>query len=80
MLDPICLADHIEAHRPGGDGVPVPRLLCELNAVVGENSVDLAGYGFEPVLKEFSDCLPVGLVDELGHSEFARVVDANEQI
>jgi hypothetical protein len=38
-------ADYVEAHRPGVDGVPVPRLLGELDPVVGENRVDLEGYG-----------------------------------
>lgn len=33
VLDAIDLADHVESHRPGVDGVPVPRLLCELDAV-----------------------------------------------
>ena len=36
VLDPVCIADHVEAHRTGVDGIPVPRLLCELNAVIGE--------------------------------------------
>ena len=33
VLYAVRLADHVEAHRPGGDGVPVPRLLGELGAV-----------------------------------------------
>ena len=75
VLNPVCLTNHVEAHRPGIDGVPVPRLLCELNAVVGENGVNLVGHGFEHVLQEFPGCLSVGLVDELGHGELARAVD-----
>jgi hypothetical protein len=43
VLDAVGLADHVEAHGPGGDGVPVPRLLGELDAVVCENGVDLMG-------------------------------------
>ena len=80
VFNTIGLADHVEAHRPGVDRVSVPRLLCELDSVVGENGVDLIGHGFEQVLKEFPGCLSVGFFDELGHSEFARSVDANEQI
>ena len=80
VLNPVCLADHIEAHRPGVDGVPVPRLLCELNTVVGENGVNLVRHGFQHVLEEFPGCFPVGFIDELGHGELARAVDANEQI
>lgn len=41
VLDPICLADYVKAHRSGVDGVPVARLFCELEAVVGENGMDL---------------------------------------
>lgn len=43
VLDTVGLADHVEAHGPGRDGVAIPRLLGELNAVVGENGVDLIG-------------------------------------
>ena len=42
--------------------------------------MNLVGHGFEHVLKEFLGCLSVGLVDELGHGELARAVDADEQI
>ena len=85
LLEPVAqpcrdLAEHVEAHRPGADGVPVPRLFCELDSVVGENGVDLTGHGCEQVLKELPGCLSVGLVDELGHGELARAVDADEQI
>lgn len=43
VFDAICLANHVEAHRAGVDGVPVPRLLCELDSVVREDGVDLKG-------------------------------------
>ena len=43
VLDPVGLADHVKAHRPGVNGLPVPRLLCELDAIVGENGMDLVG-------------------------------------
>ena len=33
VLDPVGFADHVEAHRPGVDGVPVAGLLGELDAV-----------------------------------------------
>ena len=79
VLDPVGLADHIKAHRPGVDGISVPRLLCKLDAVVG-NVMDLVGHGFEHMLKEFPGGLPVGLVDELGHGELARPVDTDKQI
>ena len=47
MLDPVGFADHVEAHWPGIDGVPVSGLLCELNTVIGENGMDLIGHGLE---------------------------------
>ena len=31
VLDPVGLADHVEAQRPGIDGVAVPELLGELD-------------------------------------------------
>ena len=43
VLDTVGLADHVEAHGPGRDGAAIPRLLGELNAVVGEDGVDLIG-------------------------------------
>ena len=33
MLDPVGLADHVEAHWPGIFGVAVPGLLGELDAI-----------------------------------------------
>jgi len=80
VRNPVCLADHVEAHRPGVDGVPVPWLLCELDAIVGEDRMDLVGHDLEHMLKEFPSCLPVCLIDELGHGELARAVDAYEQV
>ena len=43
VLDIVGLADHVEAHGPGRDGAAISRLLGELNAVVGEDGVDLIG-------------------------------------
>ena len=79
VLDTVGLADHVEAHGPGIDGVAIPRLLGELNAVVGENGMDLIGHCFEHVLQELPGRLPVRLVDELGHGKLACAVDADEQ-
>ena len=36
VLDAVGRADHVEAHRPRIDGVPVPGLLCGLDAIVGQ--------------------------------------------
>ena len=80
VLDPVCLTDHVEAHRSGDDRVPVPRLLCKLDAVVGQDCVDLVGHGLEHVLQELPGGASVGLLDELGYRELARAVDADEQV
>ncbi len=45
VLDPVGVADHVEAHGPGEDRIPVPRLLSELDAVVSEDHMDLIRYG-----------------------------------
>ena len=50
VLDPVRLADHVEAHWPGVNGVPVAGLLYELDAVVGQYGMDLVMDGFEQVL------------------------------
>lgn len=78
VLDTVGFADHIEAHRPGRDGVAVPRLPGELNAVASENGVNLIGHCFEQVLQELSGRLPVRLIDELGHGKLASEVNVNE--
>ena len=80
VLDVVRLADHVEAHlaRPGG--VPVARLLSELDPVVGQDRVDAVGYGFQQVFEELPRRPPVSLVDQLGDGELAGAVDANEQV
>jgi len=55
-------------------------LLCELDAVVGQNGVDLIGHGFEHVLQELPCGLPVCLLDELGHGKLACSVNIHEQV
>ena len=47
VLDVVRRTDHVEAHRPGGDGVSVSGLFGELDAIVGEDGVDMIGDGFE---------------------------------
>ena len=79
MFDPVGLTDHVETHGPRINGVPVPGLLGELNAIVGEDGVDLIWHGLEHVLQELPSRLPVCLLDQLGHGELARAVNADEQ-
>ena len=93
VFDPVGLADHVEAHGPGIDGVPVSGLLGKLNTPrrghsdqwrsngsIRENGVDLIGHCFEHSLQELPCCLPVCLIDDLGHGKLACAVNADEQI
>ena len=64
VLDPVGVADHVEAHGPGEDRVPVPRLLGELDDVVSEDRMDVIRHGLEHVLEELPRRLPVGFLDE----------------
>lgn len=76
----LALTDYVEAHRPGANRVPVPRLLCGLDAVVGDNSVDLIGNGLEHVPQKLPGSAPVSLPYELGHRELSGAVNADEEI
>ena len=78
VFNPIGLANHVKAHWPRIDGIAVPRLLGELNAVVRENGMDLIWHGFEHVLQELPSSAPVSFFDELGHSELAGAVNADK--
>lgn len=78
MLDPVVLADHVEAHLPGAGGVPIAGLIGELDAIIGQDRVDAIGHDTQKVLEEFPGRLPVGLVDELGDRELAGSVDRHE--
>ena len=79
MLDTFSVTDHVKAHRPRINGIPVPGLLSELNAVVRKYGVDLVGHRLEHMLQELPSGLPVCFFDQLGHSKFACAVNANEQ-
>jgi len=87
------LTDHVEAHRPRMDGVSVPGLLGELDAVASgrsdrwrnhwqlrENGVNLVGHGLKHVLQEFPGSASVCLFNELGYGELTRAVDADKEI
>ena len=80
MLDVVCTADHVEAHRTREDRVSVARLLGELDAVVRQDSVDVVGHCFQEVFQELPRCSSIGFVDELGDRELAGAVDADEQV
>ena len=79
VLNAVCLADHIEAHRPGVDGVAVPGLLGELDSIVGQDRVDAVGHSFQQVLKKLPCRSPVSLFDKLRDRKLAGAVDGYEQ-
>ena len=88
MLNAIRLTDHVEAHlaRPGG--VAIAGLLGELDApfdfaqdrIIGQDRVDVVGYGFQQMLEELPGRSPVSLVDELRYRELAGAIDTDEEI
>ncbi len=80
MFDPVGLTDHVKAHWPRINGVPVAGLLGELNAIIGENGMDLTGHGFEHILKKLPSGAPVSLIDELRHGELAGAINADKEI
>ena len=80
MLDPVGPTDHVEAHRSGIDGAPVARLLGELDAIIGENGVDLIGQGFDHALQKLPGGLSVSRSNELGKRELVCPVDADEEV
>jgi len=80
VFDFICRADHVEAHGPRIDCVPVAGLLSELDAIVGENGVYFVRNGFQQVLKKLPCCLAVCFVDQLGHGELAGAINGHEQM
>ena len=71
----ICRADHVEAHGPRIGCVPVAGLVCKLDAVVRENSVDLVRNGFQQMFEELSRRLAVCFVDQLRNSELADAIN-----
>ena len=80
MLDPDGFADYVKTHWPGIDGVAVPELLGELDAVIVENGVDPIGHGFQQMLEELPGRLSVGCFNELSDGEFGRAVNAHIEI
>lgn len=73
-------ADHVEAHLAREGGVPVAWLIGELDSVVGQDHVDLVGYGFQQMAQELPCRSPADFVDQLCDREFAGAVDGDEQL
>ena len=80
MFNPVRLADHVEAHLSGIDGIAVSGLLCELDAVIRQNGVDFVGHNFQHVLQKLPSSASIRRFCELGDGELAGAVNGNEQI
>lgn len=66
--------------RSATDGVPVPGLLSELEAIIRESGINLAGHGLEHVLQKLPGGASVHPFNELGFGELTHAVDAYEEM
>ena len=80
VLNSIGFTDHVETHLPRIDCVPVPGQLSELDAIIGQNSVNLVWHGLEHMLEKLPSGAPVSLFNELGHGELTGSVDSHEEV
>jgi hypothetical protein len=71
-------ADHVQAHRPGNKGGPVPGLLGEPESGVGRYDADVTGHGGKPVLKGLLGGLHVGCCNRSGDGSSGRVVGTDD--
>ena len=70
MFDTIGFADRIKPRLAKRDAVSVAWLLCEPDAVIGENGVDFVGRGIKEIFKE-RNCFAIGLFDQVRDRELA---------
>ncbi len=52
MFNPVRLADHVEAHRSGINGIAVSGLVCELDAAIWQDGLDFVGHNCQHVLQK----------------------------
>ena len=64
----------------GKRGVAVPGLLGELDAMVGQDGVDLVRHGLKHVLQELPGRLSVSSCIELSDGELGRSINAQKEI
>lgn len=62
VLDTLGLADHVEAHRPGEDGVAIRRLLGELDAIACLETYAEEAYSWLRRLKSVREAATTGLM------------------
>src|SRR4028118_122170 len=80
MLDAVSFADHVEAARARKDGIPVPGLLGELDAIVGQKRVDAVRHDGEQFFEELAGRRPGGLLVEASDRELRRAVYGYEEV
>jgi hypothetical protein len=80
VLYAVGFTNHVEARRSRMDGVEVPGLLGEMNAIVGQDCMDVIGRGFEHVLQELPGSHSVSLCNELSDGELGRSVNSYKEI
>lgn len=79
-FDPIRFTNQVVAHLAERHAVPVPRLLCKLDAIVCKIGVELVGHDFEQMFQELPRCLAVGLLNKLRDRELAGSINGNKEI
>lgn len=79
VFDPVGLTDHVEAHLPGINSVPVSRLFGELDTVIGQDRMDAIRDRLEQMFEELPGGLAICPVDEVGDCKLALPVNADEK-
>jgi len=80
VLNPVGLADHVETHLAERHAISVSGLLRELDAVIGEDRVDLIGHSFQQVFKELPSRFPIGFFYQLRDREFAGSINGDKEV
>ena len=80
MLNPVCVTDHVKTHRPRVCCVSVSGLLGELEAIVGEDGVDVIRGRLRVSAQGTLGCLAVGFVHELGDGKLTCSVYTKKEI
>ena len=70
--------DYVGTYWPRIDRVPVSGQLSELDAIVGQKSVNLVWHGFTHLAEKLPSGALFSLFKEFGHSELAGVVNADK--
>ena len=80
VLDPTCLADHVQAHLPRICSVPGAGLLGDLDAVVSQDRMGAIGHCLEQMLGKVPRGLEICLVHELSDCKLTGPINANKEM